>query len=139
MGGGEVPAGVSEAFRRLAEYLADVPDRAGVSSYVVGMEGAITESLPARCSMDCKGHSTERRRRSAAQLQEGVTIWPFKRKEPVETRAMATGYTSQIMAAREVWIAGRSGIGELTATVQACVGLWEAALSAADVTGTDIC
>ena len=44
VGGGDVPAGVSEAFRRLAEYLSDVPDRAGVSSYSVGMDGAITES-----------------------------------------------------------------------------------------------
>ena len=65
-------------------------------------------------------------------------MWPFKRKEPVETRASGSGFTSEIMAARESWIAGRSGIGELTATVQACVSLWEAALSAADVSGTDL-
>ncbi len=44
MGGGEVPAAVSEAFRRLAEYLADATDRAGVSSYSVNMGGAIEES-----------------------------------------------------------------------------------------------
>ncbi|PRX37909.1 hypothetical protein SAMN05216257_105122 [Meinhardsimonia xiamenensis] len=44
VGGGEVPAAVSEAFRRLAEYLADATDRAGVSSYSVNMGGAIQES-----------------------------------------------------------------------------------------------
>ena len=44
VGGGDVPAAVSEAFRRLAEYLADEPDRSGVSSYSVNMGGAIEES-----------------------------------------------------------------------------------------------
>lgn len=44
VGGGDVPAPVLEAYKRLAEYLADVPDRAGVSEYSVGMGGAITES-----------------------------------------------------------------------------------------------
>jgi hypothetical protein len=44
VGGGDVPAAVSEAFRRLAAYLADEPDRAGVSSYTTGMGGAIEES-----------------------------------------------------------------------------------------------
>jgi len=44
VGGGPVPAAVSEAFRRLAEYLADATDRAGVSSYSVNMGGAIEES-----------------------------------------------------------------------------------------------
>ncbi|WP_428927870.1 hypothetical protein [Marinibacterium sp. SX1] len=44
VGGGDVPAAVSEAYRRLAEYLADEPDRAGVSSYSVNMGGAIEES-----------------------------------------------------------------------------------------------
>ncbi|TQE95020.1 MAG: hypothetical protein FKY71_17400 [Spiribacter salinus] len=43
-GGGDVPAAVSEAFRRLAEYLTDATDRAGVSSYSVNMGGAIEES-----------------------------------------------------------------------------------------------
>ena len=38
------PAAVSEAFRRLAEYMADDTDRAGVSSYSVNMGGAIQES-----------------------------------------------------------------------------------------------
>jgi hypothetical protein len=44
VGGGEVPAAVNEAFRRLAEYMADTDDRAGVSSYSVNMGGAIQES-----------------------------------------------------------------------------------------------
>ena len=44
VGGGDVPAAVSEAFRRLAEYLADEPDRAGVSSYSTNLGGAIEES-----------------------------------------------------------------------------------------------
>ncbi len=44
VGGGDVPAAVNEAFRRLAEYMADTDDRAGVSNYSVNMGGAIQES-----------------------------------------------------------------------------------------------
>ncbi|MEY8827670.1 hypothetical protein AB9K34_04505 [Sedimentitalea sp. XS_ASV28] len=44
VGDGNQPAAVSEAFRRLAEYMADDTDRAGVSSYSVNMGGAIQES-----------------------------------------------------------------------------------------------
>ncbi|MDO9638119.1 MAG: hypothetical protein Q7J44_06230 [Pseudotabrizicola sp.] len=56
-----------------------------------------------------------------------------------ETRsAMAAGYTAEIIGARESYIAGRSGIGELTGTVQSCVTLWESALCLSDVTGTDL-
>lgn len=62
----------------------------------------------------------------------------FGRKDKVEARAAGTGYTSQIMAARESYIAGRSGIAELSATAQACVSLWEGGLSSADVDGTDL-
>jgi len=55
-----------------------------------------------------------------------------------ETRASSSaGYTAAIMAARESYIAGRSGLGELTGTVQSCVSLWEHALAQADVLGTD--
>lgn len=43
VGAGEPPAPVFEAFRRLAEYLADTDDRAGVSQYTVNMGGAIEE------------------------------------------------------------------------------------------------
>lgn len=56
----------------------------------------------------------------------------------VETRAVAPGYTAAIMAARESWISGASGMGELTAAVQTSVGLWEGCLSLSDVTGTDM-
>ena len=64
-------------------------------------------------------------------------MWPFKRK--TETRsAMAAGYTASIIAARESYVAGVSGIAELTATVQTCVTLWESAFALADVTGTDL-
>lgn len=64
-------------------------------------------------------------------------MWPFKRKK-VETRATGSGFTAEIMAAREAYISGRRGIGELTATVQSCVTLWEGALSLSDVKGTDL-
>ena len=62
----------------------------------------------------------------------------FKRKEPVETRATGSGFTAEIMAARESYISGTRGIGELTSTVQSCVTLWENGLSLADVSGTDL-
>ena len=44
VGAGPVPAAVSEAFRRLAEYLADDPGTAGASSTTVAI-GPIQESL----------------------------------------------------------------------------------------------
>ncbi len=63
-------------------------------------------------------------------------IWPFKKK--TETRSAASGFTAEIMAARESYISGRTGIGELTATAQSCVSMWENGLSMADVDGSDI-
>ncbi len=68
-------------------------------------------------------------------------MWPFKRNPKSgehETRASGTGYTSQIIAARDSYIRGRDNIGELTATVQSCVSLWEAGFALADVSGTDL-
>lgn len=62
----------------------------------------------------------------------------FRRKPDVETRSSGTGYTAQIMAAREAYISGVSGVGELTATVQSCVSLWEGAFALADVQGTPL-
>lgn len=59
-------------------------------------------------------------------------MWPFKRKP--ETR----NYTSMMMDARMAAITGKRGIGDLTGTVQSCIGLWEAGLSIADVSGTNI-
>jgi hypothetical protein len=42
------------------------------------------------------------------------------------------------MAARRDYISGKQGIGELTATAQSCISLWESALAMADVTGTTL-
>lgn len=64
-------------------------------------------------------------------------MWPFKRKE-TETRSSGTGYTAQIMAARESWFSGQSGLAELTSTAQFCVDAWSNALAASDVIGTDM-
>lgn len=63
--------------------------------------------------------------------------WPFKRKE-TETRAVGSGFTAEIMAARESWISGTRGTAELTATAQSCISLWEHGLSLADVEGTNL-
>ena len=64
----------------------------------------------------------------------------FRRKghKDREARSYGAGYTAQIMAARESWFSGQSGMAELTSTVQACVSLWEGGLSLADVSGTDL-
>lgn len=63
----------------------------------------------------------------------------FRRKTShVETRAIQPGYTASLMAAREAWISGGSGLAELTGAVQASVSLWESGLSLADVTGADL-
>lgn len=64
-------------------------------------------------------------------------MWPFNRKQ-AETRASGTGYTAMILGAREAYISGVSGIGELTASVQSAISLWEGGLSLADVQGTDL-
>lgn len=65
-------------------------------------------------------------------------MWPFKRKEKIETRSSGTGYTTQIMQARADYITGVDGVAELTGTVQGCVSLWQGGLSLADVDGTDL-
>ena len=65
-------------------------------------------------------------------------MWPFKRKETVETRSSGTGYTAQVMQAREAYITGTEGVAELTGTVQAAVSLWEGGLSLSDVEGADM-
>lgn len=44
VGGGTPPEAVLEAYRRLAEYLAEVPDRQGVSSFSFKLGDAIEES-----------------------------------------------------------------------------------------------
>ncbi|ODS01545.1 hypothetical protein AUC71_03125 [Methyloceanibacter marginalis] len=64
-----------------------------------------------------------------------LNFWPFKK---LERRASASGFTSEIIAAREAYISGRSGLGELTGCAQSCVSMWESGLSLADVAGTDL-
>ena len=68
-------------------------------------------------------------------------IWPFRKARidaSIEKRAAASGFTAEIIAARESYVSGRRGIGELTATAQAAVSMWEGGLALADVTGTDL-
>lgn len=62
----------------------------------------------------------------------------FRRKSDTETRSSGSGYTAEIMAAREAYISGQRGIAELTATAQGAVTLWEGGLGLADVEGTDL-
>lgn len=62
----------------------------------------------------------------------------FRRKPKEETRSSASGFTAEVMAAREAYISGTRGVAELTATVQSCVTLWEGGLSMADVKGTSL-
>lgn len=76
-------------------------------------------------------------------------MWPFTTRrhdvtlpkvEPVvmvpEKRSAASGFTAEVMSARQSYIAGRSGVADLTATAQSCISLWEAAFAIADVRGT---
>lgn len=64
--------------------------------------------------------------------------WLKDKLRPPETRASGSGFTAQVMVARESYISGRSGVAELTATVQSCVSLWEGGFAMADVSGTDL-
>jgi hypothetical protein len=61
--------------------------------------------------------------------------WPFKR-DKVEKRSAMSGFTAELMAARESYISGRRGVAELTGTAQACISLWESGFAIADVKGT---
>ncbi|WP_114010566.1 phage portal protein [Cohaesibacter intestini] len=65
-------------------------------------------------------------------------MWPFNRKPKEETRSSASGFTAEIMAARESYISGSRGIAELTGTAQSCVSMWEHGLTIADVEGTNL-
>jgi phage portal protein BeeE len=67
-----------------------------------------------------------------------LNFWPFKKRDKIEKRSAASGFTAEIIAARESYISGRRGIGELTATAQSCISLWENGLAVADVDGTDL-
>ncbi|RVD61140.1 phage portal protein [Mesorhizobium sp. M7A.F.Ca.ET.027.03.2.1] len=57
-------------------------------------------------------------------------------RRPTEKRSAMSGFTAELMAARESYISGRRGIGELTATAQSCISLWEGAFALAEVDGT---
>ncbi|MEM1131051.1 MAG: phage portal protein [Pseudomonadota bacterium] len=64
-------------------------------------------------------------------------IWPFKKKT-AETRSSGSNYTAQLIGSRAEYITGRSGLAELTSTVQSAVDFWSHGLAVADVKGTDI-
>lgn len=66
-----------------------------------------------------------------------LNFWPFKR-QPVEKRSAASGFTAEVLSARQSYIAGRRGIAELTATAQSCISLWENGFALADVKGADM-
>lgn len=55
-----------------------------------------------------------------------------------ETRSAMSGFTSELMSARESYISGRRGVAELTACAQSCISLWENGFAIADVDGTDL-
>lgn len=59
--------------------------------------------------------------------------WPFNKAERIEERTSGQGFTTEVIRLREAFISGARGIGELTATAQSCVSLWEHGLSMADV------
>jgi hypothetical protein len=67
----------------------------------------------------------------------GKWWWPFGGNK-IEKRAAASGFTAEIIAAREAYISGRRGLAELTATAQACVSMWEGGLCVATVDGADM-
>lgn len=64
--------------------------------------------------------------------------WIMNKVRPIEVRSSGSGYTAQVMAARDSYISGRRGVAELTATVQSCVSLWEGGFAMADVAGTEL-
>lgn len=63
--------------------------------------------------------------------------WPFGSGK-IEKRSAMSGFTAELIAAREAYISGRRGIAELTATAQSCVSLWEGGFALAEVTGTEL-
>jgi phage portal protein BeeE len=66
-------------------------------------------------------------------------MWPFsKRSQPIEKRSAMSGFTAELIQAREAYISGRTGFAELTATAQSCISLWENGFTLADVEGTDL-
>lgn len=61
----------------------------------------------------------------------------FKRKTAAPEQR-ASGFTSEVIVAREAYLSGSRGIAELTATAQGAISLWEAGLSMADVDGANM-
>ncbi len=77
--------------------------------------------------------TTSRRREASLPRLE-----PSANLPKVEKRSSMSGYTAMLLGMREAYISGRSGLGELTSTVQGCVDLWQSGMSIAKVTGTDM-
>lgn len=65
-----------------------------------------------------------------------MAIWDIFKRE--KRSVSSTGYTGMLIGARQDYLAGTTGIAELTGTVQSCVTLWANVLSLADVNGTAI-
>ncbi|MBG0802124.1 hypothetical protein IYW40_11630 [Methylocystis sp. H4A] len=63
--------------------------------------------------------------------------WPWQ-KQTIEKRSAMSGFTAELMAAREAYISGRSGLAELTSAAQSCISLWENGFVLAKVEGTDL-
>lgn len=61
-----------------------------------------------------------------------------RKSDKLEKRSSASGFTAEIMAARERYISGRRGVAELTATAQSCISLWENGFALADVQGAGL-
>ena len=123
VGNGDVPAAVIEAFRRLAEYMAAKPGKPGATSEPI-TAGSISLSHAVGI-VDGARHAEFRRWRSASPVSESLMFrWPWQK---TEKRSAASGFTAEIIAAREAYVSGRRGIAELTATAQCCVSLWEQA------------
>lgn len=68
VGSGNPPDAVAEAFRRLAEYWADEVDKAGVSSYAVGLGNAVEESYSRSASHTARALQNS----GAADLLRGI-------------------------------------------------------------------
>lgn len=70
------------------------------------------------------------------ELEQPLGRLGLARKMEGDVDGGGTGYTAELIAARESYLAGASGLAELTGTAQTCVSLWEHAFQAGDVTGT---
>lgn len=63
----------------------------------------------------------------------------FRRRTPKqENRSSKSSYAAGIMAARQAYISGQTGLSELTSTAQAAISLWESAFALCAVEGTEL-